>query len=337
MKNIKISALLMQSIYPLIALIFILQCSWHPRDERQSHRRYEFHEVWGYLMKGEEKEITGREPFTDILYFGVSVNKEGKLFGNGAPPVLPFIGPRPRIHLVVFKQSDPSLLHYCLSKEGPVRDKLIGDIAAAAKRYDGIQIDFESLHPDDSRAFCDFLADLKLRIPDKVLSAAVPVRLNGNGKGREAYDYASLAGIVDKIVIMAYDQHWKTSPAGPVASLSWCDIAADYAVAFIPREKLVMGIPLYGRAWQNKKINRAVTYRQAIELSRHSIKRADCIEKGPYLEYTENITVRVFYEDLGSIHAKLRLYDSYRIPSVAFWRIGQGPRELWDTIGIDDR
>jgi hypothetical protein len=317
--------------------MFMLECSWLPRNDWQHHRRYDFRELWGYLMKGEEEKITGREHFTDILYFGVTVNKEGKLAGNGVPPELPYYGMKPRVHLVVFVLSDPPLLHCCLSKDGPARNTLIGDITAAADHYDGIQIDFESLLPEDGQAFRDFLADLKLRMPGKILSAAVPVRLNGNGKGKEAYDYASLAGILDKIVVMAYDQHWRTSKAGPVASLSWCDVAADYAVASVPRDKLVMGIPLYGRAWQDKKLNRAVTYRQALELSDRSMKRGECVEKGPYFEYTEKVTVRVFYEDIGSIHAKLRLYDSYRIPSVAFWRIGQGPQELWNTIGIGNR
>jgi spore germination protein len=337
MKNMNILKAPMRTIAPLIVLMFVIECAWLPRDNWQNSRRYDFREIWGYLMKGEEQEVTGREPFTDILYFGAGVNKEGKLTGTIEPPALPHHGTKPRIHLVVFILSDPALLHRCLNKKGPARGALISDIAAAADDYDGIQIDFESLLPEDGKAFHDFLANLKRKMPDKILSAAVPVRLNGNGKEKKAYDYESLSGILDKIVVMAYDQHWRTSNAGPVASLSWCDVAADYAVASIPRDKLVMGIPLYGRAWQDEKLNRAVTYRQARELSERSVKRAECIEKGPYFEYTEKVTVRVFYEDIGSIHAKMKLYDSYRIPSVAFWRIGQGPKELWNTIVIPDQ
>ena len=45
----------------------------------------------------------------------------------------------------------------------------------------------------------------------------------------------------------------------------------------------------------------------------------------------------VFYENVNSIHAKLRLYKSYGIQRVAFWRIGQGPNELWDTLNITSR
>ena len=334
MKHVSILKILVRIILPLIFITFVLECAWLPRDRLQNQRRYDFQEIWGYLMKGEEKEVTGREPFTDILYFGAGVSRDGRLSGSGAPPALPYNGMKPRVHLVVFILSDPSLLHRCLFKKGPARRSLVSDITAAADRYDGIQIDFESVLPEDGKAFLVFLAELKRKMPGKILSAAVPVRLNGNGKGKEAYDYASLSGILDRIVVMAYDQHWRTSNAGPVASLSWCEAAAEYAVASIPRDRLVMGIPLYGRAWQDKRLNRAVTYRQARELSGRSGKRLEYIDKGPYFEYTEEVTVRVFYEDIGSIHAKMKLYDSYRIPSVAFWRIGQGPQELWSTIRI---
>ena len=35
----------------------------------------------------------------------------------------------------------------------------------------------------------------------------------------DMFDYAELSKIADRIFIMAYDQHWSTSKAGPVAAL----------------------------------------------------------------------------------------------------------------------
>ncbi len=323
-------------IKPASAVILcavILNCSGQHRNDTGKRRPCRFQEVWAYLMKGEEAKITGRETLTDVLYFGCSVNRDGRLRGSTAAPALPFTGDAPGIHLVVFNLSDPTLLHFCLDKNGTARELLLGDIVAASENFAGIQIDFESLHPDDRQGYLDFLADLKKQMPERTLSVAVPVRLNGNG--RAAYDYAAIADIVDKVFIMAYDQHWETSKAGPVSSLDWCDTAAGYATSSIPRDKLVMGIPLYGRAWQGRKINRAVTYHQAVELAKQSDDGPQRSPgKGPSFEYTEKVRVKVFYEDIASIHAKLRLYKSYHIPSVAFWRIGQGPRELWDAIVI---
>ncbi len=317
----------------IIVSAAVMQCSQQTRKGAGVKNPCRFLEVWAYLMKGEEWKINGREPLTDLLYFGCSVGKDGKLKGSTAPPQLPFTGPLPRTHLVVYNLSNPTLLHFCLDKSGPLREILIGEITAASEHFAGIQIDFESLNPDDRQAYLEFLSDLKKRMPAKTLSVAVPVRLSTSG--RNAYDYEAIAGAVDKVFIMAYDQHWETSKAGPISSLSWCDSAAGYATSYIPREKLVMGIPLYGRAWQGKKINRSVTYSQAVNLAKQSGEKSDrSREEGPFFEYTEQVKVRVFYEDIASIHAKLRLYKAYKIPSVAFWRIGQGPRELWDTIII---
>ena len=34
----------------------------------------EFKEVWGYLMRGEEKYFDGNEPITDVCYFACGVS-----------------------------------------------------------------------------------------------------------------------------------------------------------------------------------------------------------------------------------------------------------------------
>ena len=60
---------------------------------------------------------------------------------------------------------------------------------------------------------------------------------------------------------MAYDEHWSSSTPGPVASLPWCERVGAYAISTIPVEKLVMGVPFYGRAWQDKKNDRALKFR----------------------------------------------------------------------------
>ena len=41
---------------------------------------------------------------------------------------------------------------------------------------------------------------------------------------KTAYDHVALAGIVDMIMIMAYDQHWQNGDeAGSVAELPWVE------------------------------------------------------------------------------------------------------------------
>jgi spore germination protein len=329
--------ILIKSTVTGLAVSIILQCSGiAPRKAANVYQRFFFHEVWGYLMKGEEKEITGREPFTDVLYFGVTLNEEGRIVGSSDRPDLNFKDKKPRMHLVVYKHSDPSLLHICLTKNHPARNNLIEGIATCSAQFDGIQLDFETLRPDDGLALLDLLSEIRHRVPDKILSVAVPARVKK--LENDAYDYSALSSIADKIVVMAYDEHWKTSSPGPVASVSWCKSIADHATDTIPPDKLVMGLPLYGRAWPATDLYRSMKYRQIDEkLKTPSITQKRNSGKEPYFEYEQSVTVKVFYEDMDSIHAKLRLYKSYGIHGVAFWRIGQGPDELWDTILIGSR
>lgn len=294
-----------------------------------------FREVWGYLMKGEEKQVTGEEPFTDILYFGVSFGRDCRLKGSAVLPTIAFRGRPPRIHLVVFLLNDPTAFRQCAGGDTAAREKLVSDIAAMAKDYAGVQIDFESLEAGDRDALLAFMSSLRARLPDAMLTIAVPAKTTASGK--PAYDYAALAGICDRVFIMAYDQHWETSEPGPIASLSWCETVAARGLEAVPRERLVMGLPLYGRAWQARKINRALTWKDAEELSRRAGGARRAEEHGAFFEYTEQVTVRVYYEDPVSIRAKLRLYHSYGIQAVAFWRIGQGAPWWWEDVGLGVR
>jgi spore germination protein YaaH len=98
----------------------------------------------------------------------------------------------------------------------------------------------------------------------------------------------------------------------------------------VPPGKLVMGLPLYGRAWQDRNMNRALRYRQVEELLRNGKKPSvSRTESGPHFEYEDTVKVTVFYDDADSLLRKMRLYREAGVRAVSFWRIGQGSRELW--------
>jgi len=53
---------------------------------------------------------------------------------------------------------------------------------------------------------------------------------------------------VDLICLMTYDQHTRWTP-GPVAGWAWTTATSIYALSYGAREKLSLGIPLYGYHW----------------------------------------------------------------------------------------
>jgi spore germination protein len=292
----------------------------------------EFGELWAYLLRGEEGRLTGAEPITDLCLFGVNITRDGRIRETVARPAVTMVdGSRPAIHLVIAELSNQALMHFALDPRYGVAPLLVEDICRIAKDFDGIQIDFEAVAREDAEVFRAFLGSLKSRLPaGKKLSIAVPARTK---QIADAYDYTRIAPIVDRMIVMAYDEHWSTSSPGPVASLPWCTRIVDYARGAVEGGKLVMGLPLYGRAWQDKKLATALRFENVQDLLAEKNPAADYEpDLGAWFEYTESVVVKVYYDDIRSITEKLRLYRARGVTSVSFWRIGQGPPDLWSSM-----
>ncbi len=308
---------------------FVLASPERFLNEPKKSNPVSFPEIWAYLMQGEEKEFRGSEPVTDLCYFSARFNNEGKLFGVKIPPEA--VKNNRRIHLVVAELSNSALTRLVLEPALPFRKNLIDDIAAVSKHFSGIQIDFESVTPADRDNFISFLRELKLTLGESlILSVALPPR---RGAAGDAYQYGPVSEIADRIIIMAYDQHWSTGPPGPVASLKWCGEIGAFAGSRIPKGKLVMGIPLYGRAWQDTRHNRALRDEHVREIMK---KKRPMVhihpEKGPFMTYQETVTITAYFNTLPSILDRMRLYYTLGARGVAFWRIGQNDPRLWNYV-----
>lgn len=295
-----------------------------------------FREVWGYMMRGEENLFRGTEPVTDIFYFSCTVNYKGRLNKDVKPPVLPdFAGKKRRIHIVIADISNTSLMHFILNQSYGARDTLINDIVEVSKNFDGVQIDFESIAGDDRDAFSAFITELKARLDRwKVLSVALPAR---RSDVNDAYNYKKISSIVDRAFIMTYDQHWSTSKPGSVASISWCADVVKYASNEIPAGKLVMGIPFYGRSWQDKSHNKAIRGKNLQELlSKDDVVKEYSDDSGYKIIFKEIIDVILYCDDIKAIRSKLELYNRY-VDSVGFWRLGFENQEVWDEMIVTNK
>ena len=293
-----------------------------------------FPETWAYLMKGEEKYFPAASGITDVACFSAAVDGDGHLKGGPLrPPVLPGANPGTRYHLTITLPWNSTLAHIYLDPKLPFRARIIADIVARSKPFDGVQVDFESVSKNDGTAYLNFLADVKKALPkDKIFSVAVMARWDSHKQKNpnDAFDYPFIGMIADRVVVMAYDEHYRGGGPGPVASLAWCKKIYAYAVRTIPADKLVMGIPLYGRGWQTPSLAKAYKNREiTAELREKRIRPANDASQGGSYSFTETVTVNVYYETLQSLEAKLNLYGQQPIRGVAYWRIGQEPQGFW--------
>jgi spore germination protein YaaH len=289
----------------------------------------EFGEIWVYVVAGREVPLRGL-PLSDIGYFAAEVNTYGKLVNVPKRNNLTFSG---RVHVVAVCNGY-SLSHFVLAPGSDVRRELITDLVTAAKDFDGLQIDFEYIPARDGEAFQSFIRELRERLPDKMLTIALPARIRK--LDNDVNDYEKIKPYVDKILVMAYDEHWSTSKPGSIASLDWCRRVAEYSMQTIGREKLIMGLPFYGRAWADHNPARALVYSSTDNLIKTmtdgEIKRENGI---PTFDYEVNVQVKVYYEDEYSLSARMELYKSLNVGAIGFWRLGQETPHVWQYIKLN--
>ena len=290
-----------------------------------------FGEIWGYVLAGREKELKNKFPLSDVGYFAAEVDSYGKLTDIPKRKNLKFTG---RVHLVVVCNSR-SLSHFVLIPGSVHRKELIADLLDAAKDFDGLQIDFESIPIRDADDFFSFLKDLRQGLPsDKMFTIALPAR---NKKVKDdQYDYEKIKPYVDRILVMAYDEHWSGSKPGSVASMKWCKRVAEYSLNVIGKEKLIMGLPFYGRAWGDYTPSRALIYSTTEKIiNEHNVKEIKRDNGIPIFEYTRNVKIVVYYEDTYSLCARMDMYKTMGVASIGFWRIGQETSEVWDYLKLE--
>jgi spore germination protein YaaH len=296
-------------------------------------------EIWAYLFNDEEKYFPTKSSITDIACFSAQVDGDGNLKGGSKKPLNLNTSDTNNIryHLVISAPWNSTLLHIFLNKELPIRNKIITNIVEQAKQFDGVQIDFESINSADGTAFFNFLIDLKKALPpEKILSVAVRARWKEymQKHPNDAFNYPMIGKIADRIIIMAYDEHYSSSKPGPIASTPWCKKIYSHALETLPPEKIIMGIPFYGRSWQSPTSFAHAYKNNAIldEIKQRNIVSIHSSKNGANYTFNESVQVTVFYETIQSLEAKIRLYSSTPIRGIAFWRLGQEPDQFWEKL-----
>jgi len=289
-----------------------------------------FHEIWAYVVADREAAFRPGMPISDIGYFGAEINSYGTLVDVPKRSKLRnFSG---RVHLVV-ACNGRSLSHFVLKHGSTERRNLIADLLAAARDYDGLQIDFENIPQRDGEPYLSFLKELRAGLGNKMFTVALAAR--SKKIADDVYDYEKILPVVDRILVMAYDEHWSGSAAGSIASLAWCKRVADYSLKVIGKEKLIMGLPFYGRGWAKPSHSQAYLYttveRVMKENNIKNIRRENGI---PAFDYDATVSVKVYYEDEYSLSARMEMYRSMGVNAIGFWRLGQETPAVWPILKI---
>jgi len=247
---------------------------------------------------------------------------------------------------VITNSFSPGLTHDVLKSE-ELQEKVIKQMVVYTSLYnlDGINVDFENVYYKDKDRLTSFMEKLTAAMKEQNLMVSMAMTFPSSSEmWSKFYDREKLGKIIDYATIMAYDEHWAASPvSGSVASMPWVQRGLENTLKYIPKEKVIVGIPFYTRRWEetideNGKVS--------VKSKAYSMKTANEIigEKGLipvwledigqyYVEYNEDgKRYRIWIEDNNSIKLKANLVHKYNIAGAASWRKGYEEESVWQVL-----
>ncbi|TME12237.1 MAG: hypothetical protein E6I65_04560 [Chloroflexi bacterium] len=287
-------------------------------------------------------EAHARRTRVDLVFTSFGTTRNGIFFGrlpasSGASPspgssALPTNGPLPTV------EASPSLAVPAPAPWHRTVDDLVA--LAVSLGVDGINVDVEQLDEHDRDEYGAFLGALRTTlaaaVPGARLSVATEAGLRGTGNALEAVG----AG-VDRLFLMGYDYHWSGSQPGASSPIDRSDglytlrwSIEQYVEAGVPRDRIVLGLPLYGMSWRTTGPDRTapviekgstwIPNRHLDVLLEPSFQPGrDPLEVSEFFIRPDAEGWRVtYYDSPATLRAKLALARDQGLAGGGFWAIG---------------
>lgn len=229
--------------------------------------------------------------------------------------------------------------------DGLKRETIIKQLLAFASLYqlDGINIDFENIYKSDKEAYTQFVRELSPLLREQGLVVSVDVTIpDGSDTWSKCYDRKALAETVDYVCLMTYDQTWAgAKTAGSTAELDWVETNLKKTLKEVPAEKLLMGIPLYTRLWEETtdengkttvKTGSALSMEAAARLIEKNGAAPEWDEKSGQhvVSFTsEDITYKMWLENEFSVNYKSALAHKYNLAGTSAWSHNFANDKVW--------
>ena len=293
------------------------------------------------------------------------VDATGLVWGGPDPLVLETARKNhiPVMPIITNSGFDQDIFHK-LATSADARGHLIQSLIAECKRngYEGIQFDFEHLIWTDRGALTSLAAEAAeaLHRAGFKLSIATVPNAPGMPQGagyshwnfenwQGAYELKALAERVDLICLMTYSQHTRLTPPGPIAGYLWTVENLDYALQAVPKEKLSLGIPLYGTHWfAGDPTSPGTEKKEAANVSAstisgpdaqqlmetyHPLEQWDEQDKSTWFYFYRSGTREwVFYTDTRTFKARYDLTSERGLEGFCSWVLGEEDPAIWNFL-----
>ncbi|MBY9064574.1 glycosyltransferase [Sphingomonas yunnanensis] len=210
------------------------------------------------------------------------------------------------------------------------RDELAQRLAAyvAQRRAGGLVMDFESLPETAMRPYLAFLRTLHAAMPKgTTLAVTAPAE-------DDSWPLAAIAQATDKVILMAYDQHWEGGTAGPIAAQDWFIREVEAARRVVPADKLIVALGSYAYDWHGDSTD-ALSIEEAW-LAAHdseapiSFDPASGNANFAYDEDGQRHTIWML--DAATSWNEMQVLRQLNIGGVALWRLGSEDQGFWAAL-----
>jgi spore germination protein YaaH len=148
-----------------------------------------------------------------------------------------------------------------------------------------------------------------------------------------AYPAALLLQSADLIMPVLYDQHWATSPPGPIAAPDWVNRNLGTRVAEVGAARIVAAFPLYGYRWRRSAPTEVISYDDARRLTTMTNTPLARDHASATLHAVSPEGWEIWVSDHVLLETLVREARELGVTTFALWRLGLEDPAVWDSIG----
>lgn len=214
------------------------------------------------------------------------------------------------------------------------RRVLIGQIGDYLARTGdaGVMFDFENLPHESLPDLVRLVGETRTAFAPrgKLVSVTMPV-------DDPQWPAKALARASDKLVMMAYDEHWQGGEPGPIASDGWFAQRLTAALSGIPADRVVVALGNYGYDWHGGHAD-AMTVEEAWLAARDSETKPIFVRSAGNagFSYSDDDTPGqrhdVWMLDAVASWNQMQELRRLGIGNVALWRLGSEDPGFWTAL-----
>lgn len=289
------------------------------------------------------------------------IDQDGLVTGEPQPKVLRAAKDAHISVVPLFAIFDHDKIH-ALTNDQKAQDEMNKAFVRECKEhgYDGVNLDIEDVMWTDRDALSALVKKTADVLHKEHLQVQIDVVPNAPGHAGETayskwifeewrlgYDLKALAESVDLLCLMTYDEHTHWTTPGPVGGWLWTKENLDYALKVVPKEKLSLGIAIYGYHWYtgdpglNEKVKKPNVTSDFIsgpglallQKTYDAKVQWDEIDHTPWFWfYRDHMREYVYYTDKRAFADRYQLAKENGIQGICSWDLGDEVPEVWDAV-----